>query len=144
MGVLRGQLSGGAYRPPLIHRLLSPRVSGNTINGLGESEPRRPTRIYHWCYLTRAIWYPHYLVNLLLLIKARIFYRKFYRVADEGLDEQRRELRDVAPPRRERSPQAWTDEKKSSHDRRVPIWSESYAQTRSGSLTDAAMCPDVG
>jgi epoxyqueuosine reductase len=110
MGIFRGQLTGDGYQPPFIHRLLSPRVSGNTINGLGESEPRRPRRIYHWCYLKRTIWYPHYLVNLLLLIKARIFYRAFYRIADQGLDEQRRELRSVAPTRQERSPQEWTDE----------------------------------
>ncbi len=37
----------GGFTPPLLHRLLTPPVSGNAINGVGETEQRRPTPLYH-------------------------------------------------------------------------------------------------
>lgn len=37
----------GSYTPPRIHWWLKPEVSGNTINGVDETEVRRPTPIYH-------------------------------------------------------------------------------------------------
>ncbi len=37
----------GGFQPSLMHRLLRPMASGNTINGLGEPAKRRPTPIYH-------------------------------------------------------------------------------------------------
>ena len=37
----------GSYTPPLLHRLVTPAISGNTVNGLGEREVRRPTPVYH-------------------------------------------------------------------------------------------------
>lgn len=35
----------GTYHAPLIHRLLAPNISGNVINGLGELDRRKPTRM---------------------------------------------------------------------------------------------------
>jgi Pyruvate/2-oxoacid:ferredoxin oxidoreductase delta subunit len=48
MGLFVGSIRKKRYRAPLIHHLLKPRISGNTINGLGEARIRRPTPIYHW------------------------------------------------------------------------------------------------
>lgn len=49
MGMLWGEMHDGAYKPSLIYRLCCPRdITGNEINGLGETEKRRPTPIYHW------------------------------------------------------------------------------------------------
>jgi Pyruvate/2-oxoacid:ferredoxin oxidoreductase delta subunit len=38
-----------AYQPPAEQLALFPDISGNTVNGLGETEPRRPSPIY-WHY----------------------------------------------------------------------------------------------
>jgi Pyruvate/2-oxoacid:ferredoxin oxidoreductase delta subunit len=48
VGLIIGTLDGDGYRPPLMHRLLKPRITGNAINGLGERAFRRPRPIYHW------------------------------------------------------------------------------------------------
>ena len=89
MSILNGRLTTEGFEAPLLHRLLLPRVSGNEINGLGESQIRRPRKIYHWCYTTRRIRYPHYWVNLLLLFRARLS-RRFWPIASECLYEQHR------------------------------------------------------
>lgn len=48
MGLFYGQRrQDGGYSPPFLHRLLKPEISGNQINGLGETEVRRPTPLYH-------------------------------------------------------------------------------------------------
>ena len=47
LGILLGRRQGAVYSPPLIHRLLRPGTSGNTINGHGERRPRRPRHVYH-------------------------------------------------------------------------------------------------
>jgi len=47
-GIFWGVWTDDGYRPPLIHRLLKPkRTSGNEVNGLNESESRRPRIVYH-------------------------------------------------------------------------------------------------
>ncbi|MEM8496672.1 MAG: 4Fe-4S dicluster domain-containing protein [Pseudomonadota bacterium] len=49
MGILWGTVQKDGYRPSLIYRLFRPRnITGNEINGLGETELRRATPIYHW------------------------------------------------------------------------------------------------
>ncbi len=107
MGIFTGRLTDLGFEPPLIHRLLAPRISGNTINGLDEADVRRPSRIYHWCYLTRTVWYPHYFVNMLLVIKAKLFHRPFARIVNAALAEQQRDLRPVAAVRTERPAEEW-------------------------------------
>ena len=47
MGFLVGSETAEGYVPSLLFRLLRPRTSGNTINGLGETRRRRPTPVYH-------------------------------------------------------------------------------------------------
>lgn len=59
MGLLKGREFEGGYQPSLLHRLLKPKISGNTINGLGETEPRLPTPVYH----RRYHWHPWFLVQ---------------------------------------------------------------------------------
>ena len=49
MGIMWGERVEGGYKPSLIYRLFKPKdITGNEINGLGETEKRRPTPIYHW------------------------------------------------------------------------------------------------
>lgn len=48
MGLIVGTIGKHGYRPPLIHRILKPRITGDSINGLGEKQPRAPRPIYHW------------------------------------------------------------------------------------------------
>ena len=49
MGFFRGEITEGGYKPSTIYRILKPKhITGNEINGLGESVFRRPTPIYHW------------------------------------------------------------------------------------------------
>ena len=45
MGFWKGELTDNGYQEPTIYRWLKPKLSGNTINGLGEAELRRPTPI---------------------------------------------------------------------------------------------------
>lgn len=48
MGLFVGQILGdGEYKPSLWHRLFKPKTTGNSINGLGETEPRRAAIVYH-------------------------------------------------------------------------------------------------
>lgn len=42
---ITGNTEEGEYRPSRLYRLLRPRVSGNVLNGLGETSSRRPFRI---------------------------------------------------------------------------------------------------
>jgi hypothetical protein len=48
MGLIVGNLSKEGYKPRLIHHILKPKVTGDSINGLGEKEFRAPKPIYHW------------------------------------------------------------------------------------------------
>jgi Pyruvate/2-oxoacid:ferredoxin oxidoreductase delta subunit len=67
LGFLLGRRSANGYRPSLMHRLLRPRISGNTINGLGETAQRRPSPIYHWAELAfphKRIWWLFLLLEL--------------------------------------------------------------------------------
>lgn len=49
MGIFRGtRKADGSFEPSLLYQWLRPEISGNTINGLGETETRRPTQVYHF------------------------------------------------------------------------------------------------
>ena len=47
MGLLYGHETDTGYQPSWLHRRLAPRISGNAINGLGETERRQATPVYH-------------------------------------------------------------------------------------------------
>lgn len=47
MGLIFGRETADGYELSLLHRWLKPKISGNAINGLGETRARRPMPIYH-------------------------------------------------------------------------------------------------
>ena len=47
MGILYGHETEDGYEPSWLHHCLKPEVSGNKINGLGETEKRNATPVYH-------------------------------------------------------------------------------------------------
>ena len=54
MGILTSRRrDDGGFEPSRLYNWLRPSESGNTINGLGESDVRRPTPVYHY------IWVKH-------------------------------------------------------------------------------------
>ena len=68
-GIIVGRIVDGIYRPPLMHRLLKPRISGNALNGLGESTPRRVGKVYHWV-LEGPRGYPWFWANIPFQIRS--------------------------------------------------------------------------
>jgi len=70
LGILLGRRTAAGYRPSLMHRMLKPRISGNALNGLGETARRRATPIYHWAELS----FPHKRIwRWFLLLELRSF-----------------------------------------------------------------------
>ncbi|MEM8496666.1 MAG: 4Fe-4S dicluster domain-containing protein [Pseudomonadota bacterium] len=67
-GLILGRFIDGEYQPPLIHRLLKPRLDGNALNGLGETEHRRVGKIYHWVG-EGPRGYPWFWVNVTFAIR---------------------------------------------------------------------------
>ena len=47
MGILFGHETNDGYQPSWLHNYLKPEISGNEINGLGETEKRQATPVYH-------------------------------------------------------------------------------------------------
>lgn len=47
MTIFEGRETKEGFKTSWIHNLIKPKVSGNTINGLGETRERRPTPVYH-------------------------------------------------------------------------------------------------
>ena len=47
MGIFYGQLTADGYQASWLHRRLKPGITGNEINGLGETEKRQATPVYH-------------------------------------------------------------------------------------------------
>lgn len=110
LGWFEGRETEEGFEPSWLHRQLVPRVSGNTLNGVGESEARQPTAAYH--RLDR--WGPWFPVNLLFVLKQmwdvgpggqfwptlRDFWNKF---------SETWRWRNVAAEREEATPEAWTE-----------------------------------
>ncbi|MEL6349330.1 MAG: 4Fe-4S dicluster domain-containing protein [Myxococcota bacterium] len=65
MGLWLGRETDEGYQTPTIHRLLTPTVSGNVLNGVGETEDRPATPVYH--RLDR--WGPWSWVNITFILK---------------------------------------------------------------------------
>lgn len=70
MGFFYGKETEDGFAPSTLHRLLKPAISGNTINGVGETEDRPATAVYHhfskhpWraigiSFVARNIWWDH-------------------------------------------------------------------------------------
>ncbi|HTW90029.1 MAG TPA: 4Fe-4S dicluster domain-containing protein [Candidatus Binataceae bacterium] len=102
LGILLGKRTARGYRPSLIYRLLKPRISGNTINGLGEEKRRRASPIYHWAELG----FPHKRVwRLFLLLEMRS--RKMTREVREALRQRRTPPTPIARERAQDAPANW-------------------------------------
>lgn len=48
MDLIVGKLDEQGYKLPLLSTILKPRVTGDSINGLGEKGFRAPEPVYHW------------------------------------------------------------------------------------------------
>jgi ferredoxin len=104
MGLLRGSITSGKYRPALLHRWLKPAISGNTINGLGELSPRRPTPIYHWfIYRPR---YPFKWIEWLFIINNSRIWRG-QKLIFEAMGYLKRKPDPIAEERAEKEPDQW-------------------------------------
>ncbi len=70
-GILTGRFVDSVFQPSLIFQLLKPRKeTGNAINGLGETLPRRARKTYHWLF-SDSKNYPFLLVNWIFILKSR-------------------------------------------------------------------------
>ncbi len=104
MGLFIGKITDEGYEPPLIHRWLSPRVSGNEINGLGEPG-RRPPRPVYW-HEPRML--AHGWLQRLLTARAR-FTPALWRVGYENEVLQARRHRPIATTKKMATPEEWAE-----------------------------------
>lgn len=106
MGIIVGTRDKNGYKPSLLHRLLKPRVLGNTINGLGEKTPRRPRPVYHFRETPG--------VKLHFKWVQQLFYSRMTRSPDfhDRIEERRTNIRrplpDIADRQQQDSPEGWT------------------------------------
>lgn len=101
-GWLRGTEDERGYRPSLFHRWFRGRISGNEINGLGETKRRRPQPVYH----DQGRWHPWRIVQDAFYLRVSLggFWR--FVMASDRLD--RRRPAPVSPVRVEDTPEDWS------------------------------------
>ena len=104
MGLLYGRETADGYEPSLWHRWFKPEVSGNTLNGLGETSVRRPTRIYH----RQDFWHPWRMVQDMFYIRMVLsnFAAISFKYKSAVLDRQRPQP--IGKKRTEASPGVWS------------------------------------
>ena len=102
MGILYGELTEDGYQPSWLHRRLLPETSGNTINGLGETEIRQPTPVYHrqwhkhpWYWVQESFYFR----QLWDMVQGSIMFRSWLM--------DRRGHNPVAPKKAEGWPAEW-------------------------------------
>lgn len=106
MGIIVGSFSNKTYKPPLLHRLLKPKILGSTINGLGEKVFRRPSPVYHFRE-TQG-------VKLAFRWVQQLFYSRMVRSPNfhERIEERRsnilKHLPDIAAEKVEDSAENWS------------------------------------
>lgn len=103
-GLFWGTWTADGYKPPLLHKWLKPKdITGNAINGMGESEFRRPVSVYHAPHLST----PFRAVNISFLAKNGVS-----RVGRTGFQLRKKwsalKLSDVADERIQHSPDEWS------------------------------------
>ena len=102
MGILRGIESADGYQPSWLYRILKPKKSGNAINGLGETEERRPTPIYH----RYDHWHPWilygatFMIRKLLTPEHRKYFKRMIEMDKQGFCE-------IAKEQISDSPEQW-------------------------------------
>ena len=104
MSFLRGEIVDGEYQPSTIHKLLIPKITGNEINGLGETEFRRPTPIYHWVGQLKL---PFTWANLVLLTD-NVLDRTSMKHINRSGRIQKQPYDPIARDKAEKSPAAWS------------------------------------
>lgn len=107
MGLWTGKQCGSTYVPSTIYRLLKPKVSGNTINGLNQSNKRQPKPIF-WHNSKRIIF-----GRLQQWMAARFFVIPIFWRVGYTLVRQLKMLRNKPNaddyPSRELPPKNWTE-----------------------------------
>jgi epoxyqueuosine reductase QueG len=101
MGILYGRETEQGYEPSWWHRFFTPAVSGNTLNGLGETEVRRPTSAYH----RQDSWHPWRLVQDMFYIRMTIQGTFVSVMKSHWLDFTK--PAPIADKRVERTPEEW-------------------------------------
>ena len=101
MGILYGKETEQGYEPSWWHRFFLPEVSGNALNGLGESEVRRPTPAYH----RQDYWHPWRLIQDMFYIRMTIQGTFVSVVKSHWLDFKK--PAPISERRVERSPEDW-------------------------------------
>ncbi|MGH8188374.1 MAG: 4Fe-4S dicluster domain-containing protein [Steroidobacteraceae bacterium] len=110
MGIILGSRGKRGYKPPLLHKLLKPRMPGNAINGLGEHTPRRPRPVYHFRETPG--------VKLHFKWVQQLFYTRMSRHPNfrQRIEDRRaniyRPLPQIARRRVDHTPQEWTHDVK--------------------------------
>lgn len=105
MGFIVGTRTKKGYKPPVLHRLLKPRIRGNAINGLGERTLRRPQPVYHFRETPN--------VKLPFKWVQQLFYSRmsrspsFVHRIEERRQNIRRALPPIAPEKQQNSPEGW-------------------------------------
>lgn len=104
LGLLKGRVGEKGYRPSLLHRALAPRrITGNAINGLGETTFRRPRPIYH----TFDHFVPHFLLQPTFYLRCMQVPRALAAVIAVELMKLRRPT-PIAPDRVRDTPENWS------------------------------------
>lgn len=99
MGLFRGQETAAGYEPSRFHRWFHGKVSGNVINGLGETERRRPRVVYH----DQSRWHPWRIVQDGFYLRVGV--RGFWRYVREAERTDRRNAAPIAHQRLEAPPE---------------------------------------
>ena len=101
MGILFGRESADGYHPSWWHRAFQPKVSGNALNGLGETAVRRPTAVYH----RQDYWHPWRLVQDMFYIRVTVAGLFWPVMKSHWLDRQK--PASVTEPKVQRAPEEW-------------------------------------
>lgn len=104
MGIVYGYETADGYEPSLLHRWLKPRLSGNAINGVGETAKRRARPIFH----LQTFRHPWGLVQLSFILREIFHYRHLMRPVIVSRKLDRMPPVSVAARRVEASPAEWS------------------------------------
>jgi epoxyqueuosine reductase len=110
VGIILGTRGKHGYKQALLHRLLKPRMRGNSINGLGERTARRPRPVYHFRETPG--------VKLHFKWVQQLFYTRMSRHPNfrQRIEDRRANIHRPLPPiaarRVENTPQHWVSQVK--------------------------------
>jgi epoxyqueuosine reductase len=106
MGLIRGEVVEGGYKPSFLYRILKPKnITGNEINGVGESKLRRPSPIYHWFGILKV---PFNRVYPILMI-SDLFHKMAMKHIKKSVKIGKQPYVPVAANKIEKNPEAWSD-----------------------------------